>query len=306
MSNEYEGSRVVVTGGTGFIGRHLVQALLKKGAQVAVLSLDPPSNKEHSSVEYLTCSITEAESVRKYFSAFSPDVVFHLAARLPSAYAQFDELLAVNLEGTRTVIAATLASGAKRLIAIGSMDEYGSAPVPHKEDAREEPYTEYGLSKLFATRFLEYIARDNALSITVVRPPIVYGPGQSPGMLISSCMAHMLARTPFSLERPNDRRDFLFVQDLIQLLCLAGQRDGSFQIVNAGGGKSTALRDVAYAIADLFDGRALLSFETPKVSAQEPPERLLAIGKARTLFSWSPTTDIQIGLKETARLFKVQ
>ncbi len=167
--------RVFVTGGTGFIGSHLIEALLARGDEVVCLTRNPTNANRifgHSPVEIVAGSLQDANALAA--GCDGADVVYHLAGLV--AARNRGEFFAVNASATRTLasVASRSAATIKHLVYVSSIAAAGPSPKGHplSEDARTQPVTDYGWSKLAG----EEAIRTSQLPWTIVRPPAVYGP----------------------------------------------------------------------------------------------------------------------------------
>ena len=168
--------RCLVTGGSGFLGRALVAALLSRGHRVRTLGRRPAAG------DAVVADLSREELPASAFTGI--DTVFHLAA-LTHAEARAGEesdYRALNVEGTRRVLAAAVAAGAQRLVFVSSVKAVGEGGLERiEEDAEPRPTTSYGHTKLAAERLV--LAAADRLHVAVLRLPMVYGPGQKEGNL---------------------------------------------------------------------------------------------------------------------------
>jgi nucleoside-diphosphate-sugar epimerase len=220
--------KCVVTGATGFIGRHLVQALAQSGDEVVALVRRPPQPALPAGVQ--TCPLDAADALR------GAEVVFHLAGRAhvlrDDAADPLAEHRRVNTELTLRLAGAAAEAGA-HFVFVSSIAVYGLATsqAAITEDTPTLPVTPYGRSKLEAEQRLLKLRADTGLKLTMLRPPLVYGPG-NPGNM-ERLMGLVRSGLPLPLGSIRNRRSFLYVGNLVDALlrCAAGPGDGATYLV---------------------------------------------------------------------------
>jgi len=301
--------KVLVTGAGGFIGGHLVRALLTEGADICIttLTVAPPFRlrEYRGQLRHDVLTLPDAAAARDLCESFQPETVFHLAALLPTANASAEEFSQVNVEGTKDMFESAEAIGAAHFVALGSTWEYGPLRSPIREDAEEMPQGDYGKSKYEATRLLQRLS-DERTRTTVLRLSTVYGPEQEAGMFIPSCIAACMAHEPFPMSAGEQQLDFIYVADVVRGLLKAGIREEgeTFEIVNLGSGKPRALRDVARLVAREFDAEHCLQFGAKPYHPHEPSTRYFSIEKASALLGWYPETPLEKGIMQTIEWYR--
>ena len=248
--------RACVTGGAGFIGSHLVDALRVRGIEVVVLddlSSGQAENltKHSDGLELIEGSVTE--SAMCWAAVQGCDLVFHLASRVsvvesvekPGLYRS------ICAGGTRQMLEAAENAGVRRLIHAGSCSVYGDAPPPISEDAPTSPTSPYAAAKLEAEEHCREFARGGRLETACPRFFNVYGPRQradSPYAGVIAIFAAMAARgeTPVIFGTGEQTRDFIHVADIVNGLLLAGIAGdvGGGQPINLGSGRATSILEL--------------------------------------------------------------
>tara|TARA_E500000318_G_scaffold75188_2_gene69778 strand:- start:5776 stop:6702 length:927 start_codon:yes stop_codon:yes gene_type:complete len=254
-------ARYLITGGCGFIGRHLTDTLLRAGHDVTVLddlsSGDPA--KLPPAARLAEGCVTDADTLARV--AEDTDGVFHLAAiaSIAAAEADPDRAHAVNAGGAANAVAAA-ARNHSPLVLISSAAVYGDAgPSAVSESYPCQPLSTYGADKLQSEHYAMEAA-NKGLSATIVRPFNVYGPGQDSGSpyagVISRFIAAALSGAPLRVDGDgNQSRDFIFIDDLIRLLtaCISQPRPGAL-IINGCTGIATSVKELASEIGRICGG----------------------------------------------------
>ena len=314
MSTEIEeGSemRVLVTGGAGFIGSHLVDALLARGDAVTVLdnlsngSMDNLKNHTtNSGFRFIQGDIRDAKAIEKAVAGV--DAVIHEAAMISVPLSIEDPELAhsVNVGGTLALLKASLERGVKRFVYASSCAVYGEqARLPISEDAPPKPLSPYASSKLVAEQSCRAFYELEELETVCLRYFNVYGPkqtGEYAGVM-TKFMERLRANQPPIIYGDGEQtRDFVYVSDVVDATLLALERDGAAgKTLNVGTGRATSINelcgiflrlagkiglkptheaprsgDIRQSQADIAKMRKLLGYE-PKVSLEQGVEKLL-------------------------------
>jgi nucleoside-diphosphate-sugar epimerase len=298
-------SRIVVTGGAGFIGSRLVRALVASGHRVVVAD---NLTTTHSlflldgvldDIEFVHLDVRCPEDFDRLPKG-PCDRVYHLAASFANALSVENPTLdaRTNLEGTINVVRWSRRVGVGMLVYTGSSSSYGDAPVPHREDGPMQPATPYAASKLSA----EWHVRESRLPNAVFRLFNVYGPGDPPGLYRNAIpnMMKALGQRGATIQLHGDdaTRDFTFVDRVVEVLCRPELAEG--RVLNVGTGKETPMREVAQHLLRLFD----LPEDTVRVVARRPWDRVVRrfadVSRLEELYgAWDPIPMAE-GLRRTA------
>jgi UDP-glucose 4-epimerase len=308
--------RSLVTGGAGFIGSHLVDALAARGDEVLVLDDFSSGKRENlvgalaAGVEVAELDVADAQAMLDGIGQFRPQSVFHLAAQIDvrrsMADPGFDARL--NVVGTVNALeAATRAEAEKFVFTSTGGAIYGEGAeradeLPFAEDARCEPFSIYGQSKLAAEGYIDLYSRTRGLPATTVRLGNIYGPRQDPateaGVVAIFCRAGRDGGRPTVFGTGEQTRDYVHVADLVAALLAAEARDDAGPI-NVGTGVETSVLDLVELVGRAF-GRD--DFEPEFAPAREGEiERTVldATGAAERL-GWRAERTIETGLEQTA------
>jgi UDP-glucose 4-epimerase len=247
--------RAVVTGGAGFIGSHLVDALVAAGDEVTVVdhlrrakrNLDPAQAVARADV-------TDVAAMTEAFEAARPQVVYHLAAQIDVRRSVEDPAhdAQVNIGGTAAVLTAAREAGAARVVLASTAGVYGDpAALPTPEDAVLAPLSPYGAGKAAAEAYLALFSRLYGLSTVSLRMANVYGPRQDPhgeaGVVAIFCSAAAERRSARIYGDGTQTRDFVYVGDAVEAFVAAGRADAQGAL-NVSTGRETSLAELAAAL----------------------------------------------------------
>ena len=301
----------LVTGGAGFIGSNLVDALLAQGERVVVVDNLSTGRRENldgalaAGAALHELDVTDAAALRALMEAERPQVVFHLAAQIDVRRSVEDPVAdaRVNVEGTINVLAAAHAAGVRRVVysATGGA-VYGEAEqVPTPEQAPERPLAPYGQSKLAGEGYCALFARLHGLSTITLRYANVYGPRQDPlgegGVIAIFCGCLAEGRTPTIFGDGEQTRDFVYVGDVVaaNLAAAASTLTGSY---NVGTGVETSVLALVETLDALELGPPLAPCHADE-RAGEVRRSCLDATRLREALGWSAATSLADGLRQT-------
>jgi UDP-glucose 4-epimerase len=293
-----------VTGGAGFIGSNLVDALVARGDEVTVLDDLSTGRRENldaalaAGARLREGSITDADLVAAVFDEARPEAVYHLAAQIDVRRAVEDPAFdaTVNVAGTAILLEAARRAGTRRfLLACTGGAIYGDAAVvPTPEDAPRLPLSPYGTSKAAAEDYLALYERLHGLSTLSLRLANVYGPRQDPrgeaGVIAIYCGAAVNGRRATVYGDGLQTRDFVYVGDVVDAF-VAGGRSDAVGHCNVATGRETTVLELAAAL----ELRPVLEPERPG----EVRRSSLDASRARELIGWEARTSLEDGLART-------
>jgi len=308
----WKNRRVLVTGAGGFIGSHLVEALVQRGACVRAFVhynalgkngwLDESGVRD--AIEIHSGDIQDRDSVLA--ACRDIEVVFHLAALIGIPYSYHAPLSYVrtNAEGTLNVLQAARTVGVGRLIHTSTSEVYGTAQyVPIDENHPLQGQSPYSASKIAADKLAEAFHRSFDLPVVTVRPFNTYGPRQSPRAVVPTIIGQHLFEDVLRLGSVTPIRDLTFVSDTVNgFLAAAESPDSVGRTMNLGTGRGIAIEDLVGIVVRVV-GRSLpLEIdEARKRPTASEVERLVADNsEMRSLTGWSPSVSLEEGLGATA------
>jgi UDP-glucose 4-epimerase len=302
---------VLVTGATGFIGSHLVQALVDSGANVHAFTRGSSSlhrlGRCASSITIHRGDVTDRVTVEECIRAANPEVVFHLAADLSARQADAgpdaaDKSLAVNLEGTVNVVRAAAGSGTRvmKLVRTGSIGEYGNADTPFDERTHEQPLSPYASSLVAATNFCREIAPRVGFDLITVRPALVYGPGQDERFFISQLVKACLDGADFEMTEGNQKRDFIYVEDVVAGVLATAVAEGlGGEVLNLATGEGHLLAEVAQLVLELTGSSIQIKLGARQSTQADLPDHVSSPLHAAELLGWRAGVGLEEGLRRT-------
>jgi len=305
--------KALVTGGAGFIGSNLVDALLARGDEVTVL--DDLSTGRRANLDgalaagakLAEADVRDAEAVAAIAAEAAPDVVFHLAAQIDVRKSVEDPAFdaAVNVGGTANVLEAARGAGAGRFVFVSTggaiYGEGAGKALPLDEGAAAEPLSPYGQSKLAAEGYLGLYERLYGLSTVALRLGNVYGPRQDPlgeaGVIAIFCGKLRAGERPTVFGDGRQTRDYIYVGDVVAAALAAAESLASGPI-NVGTGVETDVLELARALAELEDAA---SFEPELAPARAGEVLRISIdpGRARRELGWEAAVGLSEGLRRT-------
>ena len=300
----------LVTGGAGFIGSNLVDALVARGDRVAIvdnLSTGKRSNVEGAiagGAELHVADVTDARAVAEIFAASRPEVVFHLAAQIDVRHSVENPAddANTNVLGTIRVFQAALANGARRIVNTSTGGGlYGDADVlPTPEDYPIRPLAPYGQGKYAAEGYCELYTRLHGLATVSLRYGNVYGPRQDArgeaGVVAIFCGHLVEGRRPTVFGDGRQTRDWVEVSDVARANLLAAETDIS-GAVNIGHGQETSVLELIDALNDASERGTLGEPRFAPARLGEVSRSCLDVTRANRELDWKPTVNLHDGLR---------
>ncbi len=302
--------RVLVTGGAGFIGSHLVKALIDRGDEVSIVdNFDPfyPERLKRRGLDrrarLFESDIRDQDAMHRAFDDARPEIVVHLAAlagvrpslQRPAAY------MDVNVSGTACVLEAARKAGTRRFVLGSSSSVYGAhAQPPFRETARiDAPESPYAASKVASEVLARTFHNLYGIEIAALRFFTVYGPRQRPDLAIHKFSRRMLAGQPLPFYGDGStRRDYTWVDDIIAGVVAACDVPLTFDIMNLGGARTTSLAELVALLEGALGVKAIL--DRQPAQAGDVPLTSADVTHAGEVLGYAPRTPIQAGVRKFA------
>ena len=316
MPFDWNGRRVLVTGAGGFIGSHLAEELVRRGADVRALVRYSSSgvwgwledSELARDMEVMLGDIRDPETLRPALEGV--DTVFHLAALIAIPYSYVTQLAYVrtNVEGTVNVLEAARAAGVRRFVHTSTSEVYGTArSVPIAESHPLQGQSPYSASKIGADKLAESFHAAFELPVVILRPFNTYGPRQSTRAVIPTIITQALAGRPVHLGALTPTRDLTLVTDTARGFVCAGEADDAVgRTINLGAGEEISIGDLAQHIGALLGEQLEVTHDAQR---DRPPgsevDRLLSDNsQARAVLGWEPQHSLDQGLGITIEWFR--
>ncbi|BCB96309.1 CDP-abequose synthase [Dissulfurispira thermophila] len=302
--------RILIIGGTGFIGRHLTGRCLKDTPYVTCISLGNEHGKNFSkqNVEFIQADITNKEQLRLTLTLSNKhfDYVFNLGGYIDhTPYLKGGRrLIESHFIGLMNLVDCLDKERLKGFVQIGSSDEYGNAPAPQKETMREMPISPYSLSKAAASQFIQMLSHTEGFPGVVLRFFLVYGPGQDDKRFLPQIIKACLKNEEFKTSEGAQLRDFCYVEDVVDAMIMAalsGEAKG--HVINIASGVPLSIRKVVQKVVTMIGGGKPLWGSHPYREG-ENMELYADISLAKKLLGWKPQTSLEDGLKKTINYYR--
>lgn len=307
------GQKVLVTGADGFIGSHLVEALVRKGASVRALVfynslnswgwLDDAAPDVRGKFEVIAGDIRDPDFVRG--AVRGCEIVLHLAAliSIPFSYVSTAAFIDTNVTGTLNLLQAAREARVSRIVCTSTSEVYGTAQrVPIGEDHPLQAQSPYAASKIAADQLALSFYRSFETPVVVLRPFNTYGPRQSARAVIPTIISQIAnGACEIELGSLHPTRDFSFVMDTVQGFLLAATASEAVgEVINTGSGYEISIGDLAKLIAETMHADVKIKHAAERVRPEASEvERLCAgIDKAKSVLGWKPAHGGREGLRQ--------
>jgi nucleoside-diphosphate-sugar epimerase len=295
--------KILVTGASGFIGRHTLVPLLQAGYEVHAVSFKKKKENE-TSIKWHQTDLKNSTQTQNLIGKIQPTHLLHFAWCAEPAKFWTDPENTQWIEASFNLIKNFHAQGGKRVVISGSCAEYEWNKSIYSEKATsEKPATLYGKCKQELQIKVEAFCREVDLSLCWGRIFFVYGPYEHPARLVSSIILSLLKNETAECSHGNQKRDLLFVEDVASgfVSILENEITG---IVNIGSGECVALKDVIKTIGDKIGRKNLIRMGTLPSYANEPPILMADTKRLTEEVRWAPKFDINTGLDRTIHWWK--
>lgn len=295
--------RILITGGTGFIGLHLLKYLREKGYHVDAVSEHGDRFHEIDAINLL-----DGAALDKYVFLTKPEIVYHLGAvvDLSRNHDTAKRCIYANILGTVNLLESVRKLKIERFFLTSTVEVYGSTPLPFREDGPIDPPSPYAVSKVSAEHLSRLYAQKYNFHTICYRVGTVYGPGQPRRRFAPSIIIHALNHEDISLATGKKRRDYIYISDVVNALG-AGMNAGvvnAFTTVNIGGGTSILLIDFVEKIVRLCKSTSRILLGAISERILEADEWLMDISFAQKFLDWAPKTSLDDGLKRTVQYYR--
>lgn len=298
--------RIVITGAGGFIGSNIVRKLLEEHYVVHVIWKKGSSFyrlidiKEKLIIH--TVSLEDKENLTQVIKKIKPFAIFHMATY--SDYREqekIEEIIKVSINGTVNLLLASLSVPYSIFVNTGSSSEYGLKQKPMREKDLLEPVSFYAAAKAGATLLCQAFASHYDKPIVTFRPFSVYGPYEAPDRFIPTIIHHILEKRPILLTSGKQRRDFIYVKDIVSAYMKTLEHGKSLQgkVINLGTGKEFSNDEIVKILFRCIKQKVPIQKGAFPKRIWDTPHWVANIDIARKLLQWKPTYSVSDGLQET-------
>ena len=292
---------LLVIGGTGFIGHHLIRVAQLKGWHTTSVSLNSPSEERFvDGIRYLHFDMTDDNLVKKYLVE-DFNYVVNLGGYINHQLFQEGgrDLIETHFTTLQNLVEAISRRNLKRFVQIGSSDEYGNAPAPQHENLREQPISPYSLAKVAGTHFLQMLHRTEKFPALILRLFLTYGPGQDASRFLPQIIRGCLDNTEFPTSAGEQYRDFCYVEDTIRAILKAlVEPEVEGEVFNVASGEPVSIRTMITKVCSLT-GSGKPQFGKVLYRPGENMNLYADIKKIQEMLSWSPQVSLEQGLQKT-------
>jgi nucleoside-diphosphate-sugar epimerase len=297
--------KILILGGTGFIGSYLSLSCLKKNWDVTVVSKNLPK-KKYDKIKYLKCDITKKNSIKKKLNSCNFNYVVNLAGNIN--HTNRTETYRAHFLGCKNIVNFCLNRNLQKFIQIGSCLEYGKKSVPHDESMKikiTSLRSSYSRAKLASTNYLVSLFKKNNFPCVILRFYQVYGPNQSYERLIPYVIKSCLTNRKFECSNGQQEKDFIYITDAIKAIhkVLKTKKEINGTIINIGMGKPTKIKKIIKLInLNIKKGKPIFG----KIPLRKDEQKILYpnTNLAKKIIGWESKTSLLAGLRKTIAFYR--
>ena len=298
--------KILVVGGTGFIGYHVIKEAKKRKWNVTSISLSKPKKKRfHKNVNYKQADIADFNSLKKKINS-NYDFVVNAGGygKHPNSIRSGKKLFDSHFLGLMNLVKILSKKKLKKFIQIGSSGEYGQTKSPQIENSKCIPKTPYALAKFSCTNFLQNFYQIDNFPVTILRFFLVYGPNQDNNRILPQVIENCLKNRKFPTTKGDQYCDFCFIDDAVKAIfkTLVSKKTNG-EIINIGFGKPIKIKNTINLVRKLI-GKGKPQFGKLKYNKETNMKLYPDIKKAKKIIGWYPKTKFLQGLKLTIATYK--
>src|SRR3989338_5254576 len=288
FTTSLKGQNILVTGGSGFIGSHLISFLSSQDAKVHALIFSREANAQNlwkfktKSIKYYKCSLLNFRDLNTIVKFIKPVKIIHLGSLvdLNRSFQIARRVIYTNIEGTLNLLESLRNVPFDLFVYASSVEVYGNGPIPFRENQREVPPSPYAIS--------------------ILRLSTCYGPGQNKNKLIPSIIKYALASRPIKVGQTNQNRNFIYIKDLIKAMGKVLVKPKAInEILNIGNEESISIEKIIESIKILTGSNSLVLAGSVPNREQEIQNWDISTVKTKKILGWKASTPLKKGLKET-------
>lgn len=303
--NDLSTKRILITGITGFVGRNLYQHLKKlSGIEVFGIISNKSSNEQIEQDRVYRININNSEEVNYIIKQIRPHVIYNLAADIRSSRSldNLNSMLDVNLIGASNLLMAVIKEqiSLNCFVQMGTTEEYGETAYKAYETTVPRPVSIYSGTKAAATMVCTTLADIYKIPLIIVRPSLIYGPGQDKRFFIPNAIESLKKNEDFKMTLGEQFRDFIFIDDVVKALSEFIFKGPFYsEIFNLSYGKSHQLKEVVKLIKEIMQSQTHIKYGSIDYRKNEVFNCFYSNEKIISSTKWKPTTSLIEGLKRT-------
>lgn len=299
-------THLLVVGGNGFIGQHVVAEGLKRGWDVTILHYSESTLSAQARLSFIRSDITNLTLLKSALAYKAFDYVVNCGGYIDHRLFLNggEQVFDSHFTGLRNLTLCLDRRVLKSLVTIGSSDEYGNNPAPQHEMMREQPISPYALGKMAASHLLQMLHRTENFPGLVLRLFLTYGPGQDANRFIPQIVRGCLDNKVFPVSQGQQLRDFCYIDDTIKAIFMALETPkAQGEIFNIASGTPVSIKHVIEIIRHLI-GRGVPEYGAVAYRPSESMALYADISKASQFLGWKPTITLEDGLQKTITSIK--
>ena len=300
VAEQFANRRILISGGSGFIGANLVRLLLSVGAQVYITKRRTTSLwRLHEVIDSITlfdADICEVGALTQIIQKCQPEFIFHLATPRGSDSSAWLRMVQCNTTAALSITESLQSLPGTRVIVAGSAMEYGPKERPHKEQDKISPSSWNGVGKAASSLIYQQAAHSMDMNIAMLRLFHVYGPWESSHRLLPSAFGAAASGSPLPLTEGDIRRDWVYINDVINALLRAAIYAEPGESYNIGSGVEQSNLDVIHMVEELTGCTIHTAPGSFLPSISDSPHRCADNTKAETTLGWRAEYDFRSGI----------
>lgn len=303
---------ILITGGAGFLGSHLVEALNKHYPEANIIVIDNLSSGKTENLVNLKCDlrnidIRDESKLKEVFK--DVDIVFNLASQafIPHSYDNKEGCISTNVNGSFNILEQCIKNNVKYVLYLSTSEVYGTARyTPIDEEHPVRPQSLYAATKLVAENFFYLAYKENGLPVNIIRSFNFYGPRDSHPRVIPKTITAFFNKKILELGNLESSRDFVYVGDVAEALIKSAEKNVFGKIINLGTNNEIKIKELVNKIANLMNVKNFELESKKELFRPFDVERLCGSNKrAKELLNWEPKTSLEEGLLKTIDWYKL-
>lgn len=310
MSISLKNKKALITGANGFIGSHVVQRLLKEGAQVSILVREESDlwriEEFIREIRVFKADLRDRDRIYSYINELKPDYVFHMAAYgVDSRQKNYLTAVNTNVIGTMNLLTPLITLGCEKFLNIGTCMEYGDKNSIFTEKDYLEPFNIYGSTKASATLLAHQVAAENDIDIATLRLFGLFGEKEDKNRLFPHIILSILKKADVALTGCEQYRDYTYIANVIDGIILAAiNKEVKNEIFNMGSGEVRQLKELVTTIFEQMNSKQQPMFGAVPYRERDFIKPHADISKIKQSLNWLPKITIEDGLANTIKWYR--